>query len=278
MKAIGIDLGGTKVKGGLFDDGYLLKISRNSTDIAHSREEVVLAVKKTIDELMVPEVGRIGIVSAGDIDPEKGLCTLAYNIPGWTGCPIKAVFEDLYHLPVFVENDAMGALWGELTLLPEKKNVTMLTFGTGVGGASIIDGKLSRSSKTAWGHVNLIPNGRACTCGQKGCAEMYLSANALLALAQEKIPTLHSTIELNDLYMKGNPAARMVMKQYADWLNLFLNKITEEVHPALIILGGGLMNAKMMKGLIRLPSNRYLFAQLGNQAGIVGAQALPIPQ
>lgn len=68
------------------------------------------------------------------------------------------------------------------------------------------------------------------------------------------------------------------MARYAGWLNLFLNAITEQIHPSLILLGGGLMNAKMMRGLIALPEGHYRFAQPGNRAGIVGAQALPIPE
>jgi hypothetical protein len=66
------------------------------------------------------------------------------------------------------------------------------------------------------------------------------------------------------------------MKCYGDWLNLFLEDITREVHPALIVLGGGLMNASMMRDLVKLPRERYCFARLGNDAGIVGASLLPI--
>jgi glucokinase len=178
-------------------------------------------------------------------------------------------------VPVYVENDAIGALYGEMSMIKEKKNVTMLTFGTGVGGASVINGVLSRSNETAWGHVVMIPDGLPCICGKKGCSEMYLSANALLKMAKESIPNLNSTVELDRLFLAHDPRAEAVMKRYSEWLNLFLHQIEDKVHPSLIILGGGLMNAKMMKSLISLPKERYAFAQLGNQAGIVGASSLP---
>ena len=274
-EVIGIDVGGTKIKGGRFCDGYLEKACKNPTEGDLSRESVLAAIRKTIDALWHKDVEKIGIVSAGNIDPVTGSCTLAYNLKGWTGCPIKSIFEELYHVPVYVENDAIGALYGEMSMIKEKKNVTMLTFGTGVGGASIINGVLSRSEKTAWGHVVLIPDGLSCTCGKKGCSEMYLSATALLKMAQESIPNLASTVELDHLYERKDPRALAVMNRYGAWLNLFLKKKKKEVHPTLIILGGGLMGAKMMKSIISLPQDRYAFAQLGNQAGIVGASFLP---
>jgi glucokinase len=274
-KVIGIDVGGTKIKGGRFADGYLEKVAKNPTAGDISRESVIAAIRKTIDALWTKDVEKIGIVSAGNIDPVAGVCTLAYNLKGWTGCPIKSIFESFYHVPVYVENDAIGALYGEMSMIKEKKNVTMLTFGTGVGGASIINGVLSRSSDTAWGHVVMIPNGLDCTCGKKGCAEMYLSANALFKVAKEKIPELTSTVDLDRLYGAKDPRAIAIMKDYAAKLNLFLNQIESTVKPSLIILGGGLMGARMMKELIALPKDKYAFAQLGNQAGIVGASLLP---
>jgi glucokinase len=276
IKRIGIDIGGTKIKGALFHDGKIVKKTQNPAHGDVSREAIVAAIKQTIDELMEPGIEQIGMVSAGDIDPQKGLCTLAYNLKGWAGCPIKETFEKMYGVPVYVDNDAIGALWGELTLQKEKENVTMLTFGTGVGGASIINGVLSRSPKTAWGHQVIVPQGLACTCGKKGCAEMYLSANALLSFAQKTIPDLKNTVQLNDLYLKKDPRALTIMKDYADKMDLFLRLIQREVHPSLFILGGGLMNAEMMRGLVRLPKGRYCFARLGNDAGVVGAAALPI--
>jgi glucokinase len=274
-KVIGIDVGGTKIKGGRFVDGYLEKVAKNPTAGGVSRESVIAAIRKTIDALWTKDIVKIGIVSAGNIDPVAGVCTLAYNLKGWTGCPIRSIFESLYHVPVYVENDAIGALYGEMSMIKEKKNVTMLTFGTGVGGASIIDGVLSRSSDTAWGHVVMIPNGLSCPCGKKGCAEMYLSANALFKIAKEKIPDLTSTIGLDRLYRAKDPRAIALMEDYAEKLNLFLNQIDKTVHPSLIILGGGLMSARMMKGLIALPKDKFAFAQLGSQAGIVGASLLP---
>jgi glucokinase len=276
MKSIGIDVGGTKIKGALFRDSLLVKSVKNPANGEVSREAVIAAIKKTIDSLLEEGVSRIGIVSAGDIDEKNGVCLLSFNLKGWTGCPIKETFENIYHLPVYVDNDAIGALWGEMSLLKEKKNVTMLTFGTGVGGASVIDGVLSRDKKTAWGHYVIVPDGLSCLCGKKGCAEMYLSANALLKAAQAKIPSLQNTLQLNNLYLKGDPVARAIMENYADLLEIFLKDIDREIHPSLFVLGGGLMNAPMMRELIRLPKERYCFAQLGNQAGVVGAASLPI--
>jgi len=276
-KVIGIDLGGTRVKAGLFYDGYLKKSVKNPSNADVSREAIIEAIRKCIDELWEDGVEQIGIVSAGDIDYVHGVCTLSFNLKGWTGCPIKAIFEEHYHVPVFVENDAIGALLGELTLLPHEANATMLTFGTGVGGASVIEGRLSRSEKTTWGHVVLIPNGNLCVCGKKGCVESYLSAPALLKMAQETIPSLTSTAELDQLYRAGKSEAVAIAKHYGQYLNLLLEKIGNETHPDILILGGGLMAAKMMRDIITIPKDHYVFAQLGNLAGVVGAASLPSP-
>jgi predicted NBD/HSP70 family sugar kinase len=80
---------------------------------------------------------------------------------------------------------------------------------------------------------------------------------------------------LDDLYRRKDPKALAIMAQYGIWLNLFLQQIEDSVHPTLLILGGGLMNAKMMRKIVTLPPEKYAFAQLGNLAGVVGAASLP---
>jgi glucokinase len=276
MSVIGLDLGGTNIKGGLFRDGKLVKSLHVPSGGKESREAILFALKKIIHLLDDGHLEKIGLASAGEIDVEKGSVKLAVNLVGWTGCPVKAILEEEFHLPVYVDNDAVGALVGELSLYPEEKNVVMLTFGTGVGGACLVNGQIDRTHGLEIGHMELMKDGRECFCGKKGCAERYLSVSALTSDARKVLPTLAGSKQLISFYNRGNPKAVAVMCQYGKWLNLYLQKIDEKFHPSLIILGGGLMNAKeTIKGLISFPTSRYAFSELGDNAGVVGASLFP---
>lgn len=276
MSVLGIDLGGTRIKGGRFVDGVLLASAERPSFGSASKEAILAALFAEIDSLWADDVERIGVASAGDIDPENGICTYATaNLVGWSGTPIKSILESRYHVPVFVENDAIAALYGESLLYPNLSNLTLLTFGTGVGGASLIDGAVERSPRSRWGHCELVPDGRPCNCGKKGCAEAYLSATALYEEAKKSIPELADTKQLMALAEKGNPRAEEVLSRYGYYLNLLLKKIQKEIDPELILLGGGLMNAKDVIGPL-VKTKKVAFASLGNEAGIRGAAALPI--
>lgn len=275
MKVIGLDIGGTKVKAGLFINGKLVNTQSLPVIKSTGREGLFRTIYETINLLGSKDFDHIGVVSAGNIDIEKGVCLLSVNINGWTGAPIKKTLEDKYHVPVYVDNDAIGAVIGELSFLEHPQNVTILTFGTGVGGASLINGKINRDKYSEWGHHELIHDGRPCSCGKKGCAEQYLSATALLKDAN-KIMAVPNTIILMDRYSKGNKKAIEVIEQYCAWLNAFIDIIYNEVKPDTIILGGGLMNAKEVFAHYLTPHKCVVsFAKASNNAGIIGASLLP---
>jgi glucokinase len=277
MSVIALDLGGTALKGALFQNKIVKKRILIPSNGSVSSSAIFAALKQAVETLDDGNVERIGLVSAGTIDPEKGVCTYATeNLKGWTGFPIKAKLERAFPYPVYVDNDAIGALIGEASLLKDPSDVTMLTFGTGVGGASFIHGILDRSDKTRWGHYPLHPEGRLCSCGKKGCAEAYLSANALFLSAKELIPRLKGTRELMKLYGANDPRAIKVLEAYREDLLLFLEKIEEEIHPKTLILGGGLMDARdVFEPLVKDARVPIIFAQLGNEAGLEGARRLP---
>ena len=104
--------------------------------------------------------------------------------------------EERYSVACRADNDAVCALIGELSLREAPKDVTLLTFGTGVGGASLINGKIVRGRRfdaARWGHFSLHPGGRVCNCGKRGCAEQYLSATALLRAGRERDEKISSS-------------------------------------------------------------------------------------
>lgn len=274
MKVIGIDIGGTRIKGGIFEDHKLLRKTSVATN-AIGRDQIIASLENCIDSLMEKDVGRIGVISAGDCDPVNGVVLRALNLKGWNNVPVKAILEEHYHIPVDFDNDAIGALIGEASLYPDLHDVTLLTFGTGVGGASLIDGKVSRNPDHAWGHYCLIPNGLDCPCGKKGCAERYLSATAVQEQATAAFQRRMNTIELFRLYKHGNPKAKAVLTLFGERLDLFLSDIEREIAPQLILLGGGLMTDEgVVSSLLKFDPSKYAFAKLKNDAGITGAALL----
>ena len=187
-KVIGIDLGGTSIYGGLIDeDGRILK--RVSRDTAQEGRKVVLErITEVIKELIEGEnIEGIGLGSPGVIDVKEGrVLSIGGNIKDWAGTRVREeLSKEFEGLPIFIENDANVAAICEEWLGAAKglDSFIMLTLGTGLGGgiyskgAGIWYGKNYQGAEL--GHAILYPNGRLCYCGQKGCAEQYVSGNAV---------------------------------------------------------------------------------------------------
>ena len=275
MRKIGVDLGGTSIKGVLFEGDNIIKSSSEPTHGKEGRGAIFKALFTLIDSLKEGDVSLIGISSAGNIDPERGVCVYATdNLLGWTGADIRGEIEDRYRIACKVDNDAVCALKGELTFYPNAKNATMLTFGTGVGGASLVNGQILRGGNfdaARWGHLVLVPGGRACNCGKSGCAESYLSATALVKRAKESMPDLTDCKQLFSLAREGNKQAQAVLDEFGLYLNLLLDNIRTALAPECIILGGGV--AKSEDVFLQLLKNKsdVRFARLGDLAGVYGA-------
>lgn len=276
MKKIGIDLGGTTIKGALFNgENKIIKQSAVPTHGKEGRSAIFRALFSLIDELIEEDVALIGISSAGNIDPDAGVCVYATdNLMGWTGADIRGEAEGRYHIPCKVDNDAVCALKGELSFYPDAKNATMLTFGTGVGGASLVNGHILRGKQfdaARWGHLVLEPRGRACNCGKTGCAESYLSATALVKRGAERIPDLKDCKELFLLAREGNAAAEDILREFGFYLNALLENIRTALAPEYIILGGGV--AQSTDAFLKLLTKKsdIRFAKLGDKAGVYGA-------
>ena len=186
MLKCGIDIGGTTIKGALFEGANPAPVRELSvpTRGREGREAILGQLFSLLDALCKKDVGFIGISSAGNIDPETGRCVYATdNLTGWTGTEIARLVRERYSLPCKADNDAICALKGELAFYAGVKDATMITLGTGVGGASMVAGNIVRGRNFAggrWGHLCLNPAGNRCNCGKVGCAETYLSATALM--------------------------------------------------------------------------------------------------
>lgn len=284
MTIIACDIGGTNIKGSRFVDGVIVQTISKPNDQSNGKTSTMNVLEQVLDELWTNDVTKIGIVTAGAVDPKTG--TIVGNtgtLQGWVGFSIIDELHERYQVPVFVENDANGAMVAEMIPYLEKgiQNAVMLTLGTGVGTGVYINGELYRghSFQVEFGHMVLHPNGRTCTCGMQGCAEQYLSGTALTKAAQELID--RSITHGEDLFYyldQGHPSATRIFDQYLHDLFLYLHNLRRTFDPEIFIIGGGVSNMRE-SFLTRVHDyqqntsmkTKIVLAEHGNQAGMLGA-------
>lgn len=275
MSKIGIDIGGTSVKGILLsDNNEIIKEFTHPTYGKEGREVILKSVFTVIDGLFDDGVNRIGVSSAGNINPFSGVCVYATdNLKGFTGLDLKSVIETRYGVKTSVDNDAICALKAEARNY-ESQNVVMITFGTGIGcgvlsGGNIIRGKNFDGGRL--GHLTLVPGGRPCNCGKQGCAEAYLSCTALAFKSKEQFGYDLSTKDLFRLYKEKNITAIEILDEFSYYLNVFLDNVRTAYAPDVIVLGGGLCkDAEILLSLIKVKDD-IRFAKYDNNAGALGA-------
>src|SRR3954471_4785786 len=183
--AIGIDVGGTKIAGGVVDEAGSvreeLRVESPATDV-HAIEA---AIEKLVTELATRHpIEAVGVGAAGYIDKARSVVLFAPNL-AWRDLDLKADLEAALGLHVVVENDANAAAWGEFQFGAghDVDDLLLVTVGTGVGGGVVLDGSLSRGAcgvGAETGHMRFVPDGILCGCGNRGCFEMYASGSALV--------------------------------------------------------------------------------------------------
>ncbi|GIP28916.1 sugar kinase [Paenibacillus sp. J23TS9] len=295
MKVIGIDIGGTSIKGMVVDSsGQLLDQGKVATEAKEGKERILGNMKLLVNDLLAnhQDIQGIGIGTAGRVNVQTGEIVFATdNLPGWQGSNIKKDMEASYHLPVFVDNDANTALVGEAWLGAgmHVKDLSMLTLGTGVGGANMIGGELYRGAHWnggEWGHTILVPGGRPCNCGLCGCIEQYLSGTALVKLAGEAAGRSYNNgVEVLDDHLKGQPRVTEVLRQFTAHLAVVIHNIHVGLNPQAILIGGGLIDSKPIWWPLLLEAMEGMRlnvdvrpAELSNEAGAIGAAKLILDQ
>lgn len=257
----------------------------------------------------VSEVAHAGIASPGSIDPAEGVIVYTNNLP-FINFPIVKMLRD--HLPVekiYIENDANAAALGEAIggAAAGARISVMITLGTGVGGGVVIDGKIYSGFNYAGaelGHTVIEYNGAQCSCGRKGCWETYSSATGLVRLTKEKMSETKDTLmwEMVDgklekanariafaAMKQGDKAGKEVVDTYISYLARGIANMINIFRPDVLCIGGGVCNEKdylllPLKKLIEENKNslvpdsfnttKICIAELGNDAGIVGAAAI----
>lgn len=289
---IGIDIGGTQVKGIVCDElGQVAAEAKYATEAAKGREAILASLKLTADDLIgrFPQAAAIGIGTAGRVNTDTGVVVYATdNLPGWQGMDLSAWGRETFALPTFADNDGNTALLGEAWIGAASglSDVAMLTLGTGVGGAIMVNGRMVRGANCSageWGHVVLVPDGRECNCGRRGCLEQYASGTALVRDTSAAAGyAFVDGREAVGALQAGDGAVRRAFEAYADWLAVMIGNIGNSLDPQAIVLGGGvadsgdawwplLQEALRRRGLGDADVRR---AALGNRAGSFGAARL----
>lgn len=292
MKIVGIDIGGTSVKGIVMDEsGQSYQEVRKATDAAKGKDHIVEVVTDVIRELLVaaPDAAAIGIGTAGRVNTLTGQIVYATdNLPGWHGFQLGEHFAKAFGLPVAVDNDGNAALLGEAWLGAGQglASASMLTLGTGVGGANLVHGRIVHGAHWnggEWGHTVLVPFGRACNCGLGGCMEQYLSGTALVRSASEHAGrTYTSGHEVVEDYRRGVPPVQVAFREFVKYLAIAIHNLHIGINPQAIILGGGLIDVKELwwseleSALQAMNGAEVRSAMLGNRAGAIGAVKLAV--
>jgi glucokinase len=306
---IGVDIGGTKVAAGVVDkDGRIIEKVKRATP-ARNADASRAAILDVVRELLEHnEIEAIGLGAPGFVDESRSTVLMTPNI-NWRHEPLRAVVEDAVGIPAVVENDANAATWAEARFGAGRgeRHLVCVTVGTGIGGGLVLDGELYRGR---WGlgaevgHVRVVPDGRLCGCGNRGCWEQYASGNALLrearARAAEERADAVILLELGEGTPEGvtgqdvTEAARLgdvvaleAFETTGHWLGQGLADLAAILDPACFVIGGGVSEAgDLLLGPAResfatsltarahRPMADVRVAELGNDAGMVGAADL----
>ena len=311
---LGIDLGGTNIAVGVVDENYqIIGRGKNKTRVPCSSEEMCEQLAVTAFAALedagvtIDDIPWVGIGTPGTVNRELGVVEFSNNLY-FNNFPLKRMLQERMKKEVIVENDANAAAYGEYQAgaLKGARNALAITLGTGVGSGIIIDGKIYSGSNFCageMGHTVIVFNGRHCSCGRDGCWERYSSATGLIISTKEAMlanPDKESPIwklvdgnldNVNgrtafDAMRAGDPVGKKVVDEYIAYLGCGLANCVKTLQPDILCIGGGICNeGETLLAPVREYVDREQYggakvrtkickAQLGNDAGIIGAALL----
>lgn len=282
-----VDIGGTNIKYGFLPEGTsAIQSMREAPTNAQLGGTALIANVQALLRTL-PPFDRIGVSTCGQVNRADGSIRYATdNVPGYTGTPVRALLGEAFGVPVAVENDVNAAALGEAHFGAGRgcQNFLCLTYGTGIGGAAIINGALYTGCHGAageFGHIITHAGGRACTCGGAGCYEAYASTSALTRGAEAITGRPIDGRELFQLLKKGDAKIAALIDSWVEEISTGLAGLVYSFDPERIVLGGGIMREpyllpRLQKALSSrlMPSYHSVMlttAQLGNTAGLMGA-------
>jgi glucokinase len=311
LLTIGVDVGGTKVAGGVVDDhGTVLASNRKPTpaeDPAGTRDTIVEVAAELARDY--PEATAIGIGAAAWIDAAGSTVLFAPNL-AWRDEPLRDYVTKAVGLPTVLENDANVAAWAEFRYGAARQaddSMVMITVGTGIGGGIVLNGELWRGANGIageLGHIQSVPDGHPCGCGRLGCLEQYASGNALVRFARAGArqepdraglllelsggdPLAITGRQITEAAQHGDGVARDAFAQIGYWLGVAMADLAQSFDPQVLVVGGGVIDAgDLLMGPTvrtyhdqlaqrdRFPVADIVAAETGNTAGVLGAADL----
>lgn len=314
---IGVDVGGTNIACGITDDDCNIiarsKVKTNGSGkenpapYAEVLTEIKTAVRIACGEAdIAPSAAHsIGIGCPGTCNNSSGVVEYSNNL-GFLNVPLKKDVEEEFGIPVYLENDANAAAFGEFVAGAAKgaNSAVAITLGTGVGSGIIIDGKIYRGANFAGGeigHTVIVMDGLPCTCGRRGCFEAYSSATGLVKMTIEaselnpdsimaKMIRDDGKVSARTAYKamrQGDPVGRAVTEQYVKYLSCGIANVINTFQPDILCIGGGVCNegdalltplkaavAEQIYSKNSAKNTEIVICKLGNDAGIIGAAML----
>ncbi|MFN2517830.1 MAG: ROK family glucokinase [Jatrophihabitantaceae bacterium] len=303
--SIGVDIGGTKVAAGVVDDEGRVIDRRFRATPGHDVAETESIIVEVVAELAARhEVCAAGVGAAGWIASDHATVLFSPHL-AWRDEPLRAALRGRIGLPLVVVNDANAAAWAEYRFGAAQGHrvVVCVTLGTGIGGGLVVDGHLYRGAfgiACEYGHMTLVPDGRRCACGNRGCWEMYASGRALARDARELVeespmaarrllglagsPEGLTGPVVTAAAAQGDPAAEAICTTAGRWLGRGLANLAAVLDPSVFVIGGGVSQAgelllrpareefaHTLTGRGYRPVAEIVSAALGPDAGLVGA-------
>ncbi|MDQ1615956.1 MAG: glucokinase [Actinomycetota bacterium] len=311
---VGVDIGGTKVAAGVVSaEGKVLDRARRETP---DRSKSPQVVEDTIVDVVLELAERhsihaVGIGAAGFVDARRASVLFAPHL-SWRNEPLRDAISDRLRLPVVVENDANASAWAEWRYGAGygEHHLVVVNLGTGIGGGVVVNGAVQRGEYGVggeFGHMQVVPAGHRCECGNRGCWEQYASGNALVREARELAmadsPVAQGLLEraegdpgritgplISAAAKDGDPASIELFAEIGQWLGVGIANLACAFDPGCFVVGGGVSDAgelllapareafrRTLSGRGFRPEARIVRAALGNDAGLVGAADLARP-
>lgn len=308
VNSIGVDVGGTKIAAAAVDGSGTVvdsvEVPSSPDDAGAMLDSMVTAIEDLDPDGSAP----VGVAVAGYLNRDRSVMTFSPNIDAWRDVPLRDGLQERLGRAIRLENDANAAAFGELRHGAGQgcEDLLMVTLGTGVGGGVVIGGSLLLGGQGVGGevgHITVAPDGHECGCGLRGCLEAYSSGTALERTGDEAVtqrrpgsealvercggdPAQLTSRDIVEVAAAGDPLAAALVRDVGVWLGRGLASMSAILDPQRIVVGGGLAEvgdpvlgpAQATYADIQRRGHRAVvdvaLAQLGNDAGVIGAAAL----
>lgn len=307
---VSVDLGGTNLRTAILTkNGDIFDRSKQATNVSEGHRKIIRRLIDDIErqrknaEARGLKIAAVGVGAPGVIHADSGVVVKSPNFPDWNELPLKQELENGVGLPAFIENDANAAAFGEYWRGAGKgvRSLIFITLGTGVGGGIVLDGKIWHGADGMAGeigHMTILPDGRACGCGNRGCLEMYASSRGIVMSyleAHASAGTSGSSVgvtseSIYNAARKGERSAVAVMEQMGRSLGIGIANLINIFNPEMVVIGGGVRDAwplfieaarsEIRQRAFAFPAERTKLvpSDLGDDAGLAGTAAVAFEQ